>query len=50
MRTEAHRLRRHDMSYIYILIGLIVAVSLLTGLALVVTMAIEWLEDRGGDK
>lgn len=35
---------------IYILAGLTVAISVLIGLAVLVSMAIEWLEDRGGDK
>ena len=35
---------------IYILAGLTVAISVLVALAVLVSMAIEWLEDRGGDK
>ncbi len=35
---------------IYILAGLIVAVSILIALAVLVSMAIEWLEDRGEEK
>ena len=35
---------------IYILAGLTVAISVLVALAVLISMAIEWLEDRGGDK
>ncbi len=35
---------------VYILAGLIVVISVLTALAVLVSMGIEWLEDRGGDK
>ena len=35
---------------IYILAGLTVAASLLTGLAVLVSMAIEWLERQGMEK
>ncbi len=35
---------------VYILAGLTAAISVLVALAVLVSMAIEWLEGKGGDK